>query len=231
MPSLQRLIDRLGVPITNQRLLTAALTHSSFLNEHPEESDLMSSERLEFLGDALLNYLAGVLVFERYPTCGEGDLSELRAILVRTSTLAELARELDLGAHVRLTKGEVHSGARNRPALLADTFEALVAAIYFDGGIDVLRTFILPLWEARLAQVNLKALRMDYRSMLQERIQSERAITPRYIVVAEAGPEHDRRFTVEVMVGAEKLGMGQGHSKQLAGQAAAQAALLHLDSQ
>ncbi len=231
MPSLQRLIDRLGVPIANQRLLTAALTHSSFLNEHPEESDLLSSERLEFLGDALLNYLAGALVFERYPECGEGDLSELRAILVRTTTLVDFARGLDIGSHVRLTKGEEQSGARNRSALLADIFEAVVAAMYLDSGIETVRAFMLPMWYARLEQVNLKALRMDYRSILQERIQSERGITPRYMTIAEHGPVHNREYTIEVVVGTESLGTGQGHSKQAAGQAAAQAALQFLDSQ
>jgi ribonuclease III len=229
VPQLQRLIDRLGVPITNQRLLIAALTHSSFLYEHPQENDLMSSERLEFLGDALLNYLAGVLVFERFPDASEGTLSELRALLVKTTTLAEIARDLEIGTYLRLTKGEERSGARDRTALLADSLEAVVAAIYLDGGIEKVQLVILPYWNIRLEGVNVNALRVDYRSVLQERIQAEQGITPRYVVVAESGLEHRREYTIEVLVGTQRLGVGQGHSKQIAGQAAAQAALQFLD--
>jgi ribonuclease III len=228
--AVQRLINRLGVPLGDQRLLTAALTHSSFLYEHPEDTQPMSSERLEFLGDAVLNYLAGVLVFERFPQSGEGALTELRALLVRTTTLADIARELELGSYLRLARGEERSGARNRTSLLADSLEAVLAAIYLDGGMEHVKHVIMPFWEARLAQVNPNALRVDYRSMLQERIQAERGVTPRYRMVAEQGPEHQREYTIEVLVGDQRLGVGQGHSKQAAGQAAAEAALYYLDA-
>ncbi|MDZ4719092.1 MAG: ribonuclease III [Roseiflexaceae bacterium] len=229
MPSLNKLIERLGIPVHNQRLFLAALTHSSFLNEHPQEGDLMSNERLEFLGDAVLNYVAGALVFERFPDRGEGDLSELRATLVRTSSLAAFARNFDLGAYIRLNKGEEAGGARKREALLADTFEALIAAVYLDSGMETVRVLALPLFEQRLESVNPNALRLDYRSMLQERIQAERGITPLYITIAERGPDHKREYTIEVLCGQERLGIGEGHSKQAAAQAAAQAALMYLD--
>jgi ribonuclease III len=228
--ALERLVEQIGVPISNIALLRSALTHSSFLNENPAERDLVSGERLEFLGDAILNYLAGVLVFERFPERGEGDLSELRAGLVRTTTLATFARQLDLGRYVRLTRGEEASGARTRPALLADLFEAVIAAIYLDQGVDAVRQVMAPLWEQQLASVNMQLLRHDYRSVLQERIQAERGITPRYSMVAETGPDHRREYTIEVLIGDQRMGLGQGHSKQAAAQAAAQAALQALDT-
>jgi ribonuclease-3 len=230
VPALTKLIERLGTPVANQLLLKSALTHSSFLNEHYEEHDLMSSERLEFLGDAVLSYLAAALVFERFPGRGEGDLSELRTMLVRTATLADFARSFDMGAYVRLSRGEESSGARQRDALLADIFEAVVAALYLDSGVETVRAFVLPLFEQRLASVDLQRLRMDYRSVLQERIQAQHGITPRYVTIAERGPDHQREYTIEVLIGQERLGIGQGHSKQAAAQAAAQAALQHLDT-
>lgn len=190
----------------------------------------MSNERLEFLGDCILNYIAGALVFERFPQRGEGDLSELRAVLVRTSALATFARMFDLGAYLRLNKGEDAHGARNREALLADTFEAVIAALYLDSGIETVRSLILPLFEQRLLSVNPNALRLDYRSMLQERIQAERGITPRYTTIAERGPDHQREYTIEVFCAEQRLGTGTGHSKQAAAQAAAHAALMYLDS-
>jgi ribonuclease-3 len=229
MSSLNKLIARLGVPVRNERLFLAAITHSSFLNERPQEGDLMSNERLEFLGDCILNYIAGALVFERFPDRGEGDLSELRATLVRTSSLAAFARQFDLGSYIRLSKGEETGGARKREALLADTFEALIAAVYLDSGLEAVRTLIVPIFEQRLETVNPNALRLDYRSMLQERIQAERSITPRYITIAERGPDHQRQYTIEVLCGEQRLGIGEGHSKQAAAQMAAQAALHYLD--
>jgi ribonuclease-3 len=191
----------------------------------------MSSERLEFLGDGILNYLAGALVFERFPERGEGDLSELRAALVRTSALANFARSFDLGAYLRLSRGEESSGARTREALLADTFEALLAALYLDGGLECVRAFVMPLFERQLATINPNALRLDYRSMLQERIQAQRGVTPRYVTTGEQGPDHRREYTIEVLYGDVSLGVGQGHSKQAAAQAAARAALAQLDAQ
>jgi ribonuclease-3 len=150
--SVDELSARLGVTFSDQRLLEQALTHSSFLNEHVEERmHLDSNERLEFLGDAIINFLAARLVFERFPDAGEGELTAWRTALIRTETLASFAQRYNLGAYVLLARGEESSGARQRPALLADTFEAVIAALFLDQGLNAVRTFLLPLFEAELA--------------------------------------------------------------------------------
>src|SRR5215211_2765060 len=154
MPSLDRLQQHLGIVFTDLRLLQSALLHRSFLHEHPDQGvGLIDIERLEFLGDAILTYLAATLLFDRYPDRGEGALTSLRAALVKTTTLAEFARDLGLGNFIRLSKGEEQSGARARNALLADTFEAVVAAIYLDKGIEVAQQFVIELFELQLAQI------------------------------------------------------------------------------
>jgi ribonuclease-3 len=230
VPSLDRLQEQLGITFTDPRLLESALAHRSFLHEHPEQGiGLIDNERLEFLGDAILTYLAATLLFERYSDRGEGALTALRSALVKTATLAEFARDLGLGAYIRLSKGEEQSGARSRAALLADTFEALVAAIYLDKGIEGAQRFATGLFEERIAQIEHHGLALDYKSQLQQRIQAERNITPRYQVVAEAGQDPHREYTIEVRAGDVPLGHGQGPSKQAAAQAAARAALEHLD--
>jgi ribonuclease-3 len=190
----------------------------------------MSSERLEFLGDSVLNYLTADFLFARFPAANEGELTALRAALIKTPTLASLARDLDLGAYLRLSKGEELSGARARSALLADTFEALLAAIYLDGGLAAAQTFLAPLIERQVALIASHGLTLDYKSQLQRRVQAERNITPRYRVVAAEGPEHRREYTIEVLIGEERLGLGKGHSKQAAAQAAAETALAALDA-
>jgi ribonuclease-3 len=226
MPSLDTLIARLGVSFSNQRLLRSALVHRSFLHEHPEQAnDLASNERLEFLGDAIANYTAATLVFERFPERGEGDLTVLRAALINTSTLAGFARSFGLGAYIRLSKGDDASQGRERDTLLADTFEALVAAIALDSGLAAAQAFLMPLFEQELEHIQAYGLPLDYKSRLQQRIQAERNITPRYHTVSVSGPEHRREFVIEVLAGDEHLGIGRGLSKQAAAQAAAQAAL------
>ncbi|HEX9372007.1 MAG TPA: ribonuclease III [Roseiflexaceae bacterium] len=231
MPSLDTLQARLGVRFADAQLLRSALVHRSFLHEHPDQGiGLLDGERLEFLGDAILNYLAATLLFERYPERGEGQLTGMRSALVKTTTLAAFARDLGLGAYVRLSKGEEQSGARDRDALLADTFEALVAAIYLDQGLETARTFVCLLFEQQLARIESHGLALDYKSQLQQRIQAERNITPRYKVVAEQGQDPRREYTIEVLAGNIRLGTGHGHSKQAAAQAAAQVALEQLDN-
>jgi len=220
------LSGRLGVAFSDQRLLEQALTHSSFLNERVEERmHLDSNERLEFLGDAIINFLAARLVFERFPDAGEGELTAWRTALIRTETLASFAQRYNLGAYVLLARGEESSGARQRPALLADTFEAVIAALFLDQGLNAVRTFLLPLFEAELASLPDRTLPVDYKSKLQARIQAERRVTPRYHEIDRSGPEHRPEFTVEVRAGEERLGTGKGPSKQAAEQAAARAAL------
>lgn len=227
MPSLAQLIERIGVPINNPQLIKAAVTHRSFRNERHLEPDLESNERLEFLGDAILSFCATRLIFQRFPTFSEGQMTEIRAALVRASALADLARSFDLGAFLRLSRGEESSGARTREALLADTFEALLGAIFLDGGLAAVEQFLLPLLEQRLEGVDPNDL-LDARSVLQERVQSERGITPRYTTIATRGPEHRRAYTVAVYAGEQLLGVGEGLGKQAAAQVAARVALAHL---
>jgi ribonuclease III len=229
VPSLDTLQTRLGLRFADAKLLRSALVHRSFLHEHPEEGvGLTDGERLEFLGDAILNYLAGTLLYDRFPSRGEGELTGLRSALVRTATLAGFARDLGLGAYIRLSKGEEINGARERDALLADTFESLIAAIYLDQGLETARVFVNLLFEQQIEAIEAHGLALDYKSRLQQRIQAERNVTPRYHVVAEHGQDPRREYTIEVLAGDVRLGAGQGPSKQAAAQAAAQAALEQL---
>lgn len=229
MPALTKLIHRLGATFKDQRLLQSALIHRSFAHERPDQVvGLLDSERLEFLGDAIVNLVAAAMVFERFPAYGEGDLTIFRSALIRTGTLAGFARELGLGGYIRLSKGEDASGARNRDALLADMFESLVAAIYLDQGLDAARMFLTPLFDRQIERIAAHGLELDYKSRLQERIQAQMNSTPRYRTVAVTGPDHQRDITVEVLINGASMGVGQGPSKQAAAQAAAQAALERL---
>ncbi|MDW8145297.1 MAG: ribonuclease III [Roseiflexaceae bacterium] len=228
---LDELCKRLNVTFSDQRLLQQALTHSSFLNERVEERlSFSSNERLEFLGDAIVNFLATKLVFERFPAAGEGDLTAWRSALIRTETLASFARRYELGSYVLLARGEELSGARQRPALLADAFEAVVAAIFIDQGLDAVQQFLLPLFEEALATLQQRGLPVDYKSKLQARIQAERGITPRYRMVERSGPEHQPEFTFEALAGDKSLGRGRGSSRQAAEQDAARVALDRLEN-
>jgi ribonuclease-3 len=230
MPSLERLQTRLGINFNDERLLQSALAHRSFLHEHPEQAiGLADSERLEFLGDSILNHLAATLLFARFPDHGEGQLTGLRSALVKTGTLARFARDLGLGWYIRLSKGEDRSGAREREALLADTFEALVAAIYLDQGLEAAGRFVNGLFEQQLARIEQHGLELDYKSQLQQRVQATRNITPRYHMLAETGQDPQREYTIEVLAGDEQLGVGVGPSKQAAAQKAARVALEQLD--
>lgn len=232
MSATDRLLDRLGVTLRDQRLLRVALVHRSFLNEHPErEPDLESNERLEFLGDSVVNVVAAALVYERFPSYSEGELTNVRTALINTTALAGLARRFELGRYLRVGRGEERSGARERDSMLADGFEAVVAAIYLDGGFEAARAFLAPLFAELLAELAAQGRRLDYKSMLLARIQAERSVTPRYQVLAVEGPEHRPEITVEVVADDERLALGRGPSKQAATQAAAQAALARLDAE
>lgn len=211
-------------------LLEQALTHRSFLNEQEDES-LRHNERLEFLGDAVLDFIVARVLFLRYPDMPEGDLTRLRSALVRTQTLAEIARKLDLGAYLRMSKGEDMSGGRDRRALLCDAFEGLVGALYLDQGIDVVSNFVTPLLMPLVDHILAEGLHIDARSKLQEWSQSFQGETPIYVVIDEAGPDHEKEFTMEVMIGEQVVGTGTGRSKQLAAQAAARNALHSLESE
>lgn len=216
----------LGYTFKNIDLLQSALMHRSFVHEH-HDTRMPSNERLEFLGDALLNFITGQFLFHTYPEMGEGQLTNARSALVQTATLADLARRFGLGGYVRLSKGEERAGARKRDNLLADTFEAVLAAIALDSDWQTARDWVLPLLKAEME--NGATERVDYKSDLQRRIQGQINITPAYREVSVTGPDHDREWTIQVLAGEVLLGVGVGRSKPSASQAAARNAMEALD--
>lgn len=227
---LRELEARLQVDVTDYTLLQRALTHRSYLNESQEEG-LEDNERLEFLGDAVLDFVVGAYLYERFPRMDEGELTALRAALVRTRTLAGFARDLDLGRSLRLGLGEAGSGGRDRTPTLCAAFEAVVGAVYLDQGLDAVKELTARLMEPALQEILEKSLHKDAKSEFQVWAQGERNITPSYQVVAEEGPDHAKTFTVEVLLEDEVWGKGQGRSKQAAAQAAAADAIARVERQ
>ncbi len=211
----------------NPTLLTHALTHRSYLNEHPEVEP-EDNERLEFLGDAVLDFVVANWLFRRHPDFNEGRLTSIRAALVRAEKLSELANQIGLGEHLRLGKGESGSGGRTRQTLLADAFEALIGALYLDQGIRAVQSWLAPLIKDEIETIITAQGDRDAKSALQEWSQALRRITPHYHTVGETGPDHAKQFTVAVFIGEEEVGRGEGPSKQSAAQAAAANALQRL---
>ncbi|MGH2593589.1 MAG: ribonuclease III [Anaerolineae bacterium] len=205
-------------------LLERALTHRSYLNEHLELA-LDDNERLEFLGDAVLDFVTGAWLYNRFPEMREGRLTSLRAALVKTDALAAFALRIGLDGRLRLGKGEAESGGRGRISLLADAFEAVLGALYLDQGLGAVREFLERLLPEEVERILAEESDRDAKSMLQEWSQAEYGITPRYRTVSEEGPDHAKLFTVEVRIGDRVVGRGEGLSKQLAAQAAASDAL------
>lgn len=205
-------------------LLERALTHASYANEHSDET-ISDNERLEFLGDAVLDFIAGAWLFEKFPDYDEGRLTSVRAALVRVGTLAQFAREVGLPEHLRLGKGEIDTGGRERANILGDAFEALLGALYLDQGIEAVRAYVVPLLERATSDILQANLDRDAKSRLQEWSQGVLGVTPRYKLIATEGPDHARMFTVEVRLGDRVAGIGRGTSKQMAEQLAAGEAL------
>jgi ribonuclease-3 len=220
---LEAIQERIGYGFRDRRLLLCALTHPSYVNEHPDEGP--DNQRLEFLGDAALGFTVALWIFRRYPDFEEGEMTRLRAALVREETLAGFAAQLGLGPLLRLGRGEEEGGGRDRQANLGDAFEAVVGSLYLDGGPApverLVHRLIAPAAEAILAA----EADQDAKSRLQEWAQAELALTPRYRIVGQSGPDHDKTFTAEVLLGREVAGRGHGHSKQAAERAAALEAL------
>lgn len=217
---------RLGLMFKDNLVLNRALTHRSFLNEHPEAME--DNERLEFLGDAVLDFVVGAWLYNRYPEMREGDLTRMRSALVHTEQLAEFARSIQLGGVMRLGRGEAQGGGRDRSAILCDTFEALIGALYLDQGIDAVRRFISDLLSEAADWILANRKNEDSKSMLQEWAQSQGYPAPRYHTLNTSGPDHSKIFEVEVEIAGEVFGSGQGHSKLVAAKAAAQNALIKL---
>lgn len=220
----EELAKGLGLSFADKELLEQALVHRSYLNENPD-FPLPSNERLEFMGDSVLGLVVTEELYRRFPQGSEGELTHLRAALVRGVTLARWAKRLGLGESLLLGRGEEASGGRQRPANLANAMEALLGALYLDQGMEAVRALVVPLLEEEVAQHWPRGLEKDAKSSLQELAQARWQLTPTYCTVAAEGPEHSRRFTVEVLVGDQVLAQGQGASKQQAQQAAARAAL------
>jgi ribonuclease-3 len=217
----------LGLSFFDKTLLRRALTHRSYLNENPDYP-LEDNERLEFLGDAVLDFITGEYLYHHFPEMPEGRLTNLRSALVRTESLADFAGSLKLGEHLFLGRGEDDSGGRRRAAILCDAYEALIGALYLDQGIEKTRTFALTHLEPALEEVLATDSEKDPKSQLQEITQSEYQLTPTYRTVKEEGPDHAKEFTIEAVIGNRAYGTGKGFSKQNAAQAAAQAALDNL---
>ena len=221
---LRPLETAIGLNFAKPQLLLDALTHRSYVYEHAGPH-IASNERLEFLGDAVLSIVASDLLYRKFPSASEGELTNLRASLVRASALATFARDLDLGAYLRLGRGEEVTGGRSRELLLARAMEALIGAVYLDAGMRTTESFLEPRLIAELDRVTSRHHLKDDKSLLQELAQAQLSVTPTYRLVEQSGPSHERTFVVDVLLGDRVAGRGQGASKRHAEQAAARAAL------
>ena len=214
----------LAINFNNQELLSEALTHSSYANEN-QNFGLSSNERMEYLGDAVLGLVVGEDVFLKYSDLTEGDMTKLRAYLVKQDTLAIVAKRLELGSYLSLGKGEEISGGREKKANLARAFEAVIAAIYLDQGLEVVRKFIWKLIKSDMEYAINNGVISDYKSRLQEFVQSTSSVPPTYHLIEQTGPDHDRTFTVEVRSDDKVLAKGIGKTKKSAETEAAKLAL------
>ncbi|MBI4035101.1 MAG: ribonuclease III [Candidatus Chisholmbacteria bacterium] len=208
-------------------LLTLALTHRSYLNEHPKVSQ--SNERLEFLGDAVLELITSQYLFENFPHHSEGQLTAIRAALVKTTTLAQVAQTLELGNHLRLSHGEDQSGGRSNPALLANTLEAVIGALFLDQGLTAAQNFVTTHLLPLLPAIINRQLYQDPKSLLQEKAQARGFPPPVYKVTTATGPDHRKEFIVQVIINHRVSGQGTGKTKQAGEAAAAQAALVKFE--
>lgn len=215
---------KLQIKFQNQGLLKNALIHRSYLNEKQKEN-LQSNERLEFLGDSVLSLVTSTYLYQKYPQDPEGVLTNYRSSLVKTQTLAKVAKTLNLGQFLFLSKGEEESDGRENLSLLADTMEAIIGAIYLDQGFLSCQNFISVFLFPLLPEIIQKGEYRDYKSSLQEYLQAKGKISPLYKVLQTLGPEHAKTFRVGVYCQKENLGEGSGHSKQIAQQEAAKFAL------
>ena len=222
---MKTLETKLGYQFQNPKLLDHALTHSSYANEHHLGS-ISSNERLEFLGDSVLGMIVADHLYRTFPDLPEGDLTRIRANLVCEGSLVLVAKEWDLGRYLKLGKGENACGGRSRPSILADAVEAVLAAVFLDGGLehdrDIIQRFLLD----RMEQVN-RASR-DHKTYLQELVQRKSGQVLSYELIGESGPDHNKTFQMQVLLNGQPIGQGTGHSKKEAEQAAANAAIERL---
>lgn len=215
--------SKLGYTFHDRRLLENALMHSSYANENRARG-CTSNERLEFLGDSVLGMVTATRLYHLYPDMPEGKMSRLRAELVCEQSLHAVALELKLGDYIRLGHGEARNGGRERPSILADAVEAIIAAMYLDGGLEPARRFILDHILTGLADGQMHHV-SDYKTDLQERVQRKPGQTLEYTLCSESGPDHNKTFTMNVLLNGKEIGRGSGRTKKEAEQAAAKCAL------
>jgi ribonuclease-3 len=208
-------------------LLTRALTHRSFLNEHPDA--LEDNERLEFLGDAVLDFLVGEWLYNRFPEMEEGDLTQMRSALVQTNQLSVFTKQLEMEKAIRLGKGETKSGGNYRNTLLCDVFEAFIGALFLDRGMEEVKTFVYPLLEEAAVEIIENHKNEDPKSKLQEWAQANGYLPPKYSTINVQGPDHAKVFEIEVKINNKILGNGVAKSKQSAEKMAAQNALKQIN--
>ncbi|RJP86741.1 MAG: ribonuclease III [Desulfobacteraceae bacterium] len=221
--NLSLLETNLQYAFRSRDFLERALRHSSFVNEHPDK-EIENNERLEFLGDSVLNMVISHLLMKQFPRLNEGDLSKIRSSLVNESQLAMIARKIHLGDFIRLGKGEMNSGGQDKASILADGFEALMAAVYLDGGFDNVFEVITAHFSGLFDIIASSEENQDFKSRIQEIAQATVKLQPEYRVINESGPDHDKTFEVELVVGSISA-QGTGKSKKAAEQAAAKQAL------
>lgn len=224
MKDISGLEQTIQVSFRDIMLLHQALVHRSYLNENPD-FELGSNERLEFLGDSMLSAVVAEKLYREHPDLPEGDMTKLRSALVRGETLARISRRLNLADYLYLGRGEEAGGGRARQSILADVLEAVIGAVFLDQGFDACRSLILRLFESEIEKAVAPGLNADYKSRLQELMQSRRLDVPEYRIVSAEGPDHAREYVVEVAVGGRVMGRGKGKSKREAEKEAARAAL------
>lgn len=227
---LKQLIGKMGITFSEVELLHKALTHTSYANEFATRG-IEHNERLEFLGDAILDAIISDELFRRYPNLPEGDLSKARAAIVCEGSLAESAQALDIGPYLLLGHGENAMGGRERASILADAFEAVIGAIYLDSDIENCRTFILKYLGADLEKINSGHYNRDYKTLLQETVQKRPNQKIQYQLEDATGPDHKKVFTISVLINGEKMGIGVGKSKKEAAQKAAREALQKMNEE
>lgn len=223
MADLDFLIEKLKIKIKNKSLISQAFTHRSFLNE--SKVKIQSNERLEFLGDSILSFIVSRFLYLEYPKLPEGELTNLRSSVVKTTALSQIAKDLDLGKYLKMSHGEEEGGGRSNPSILADTFEALLGAIYIDTGFESVENILNKYLIIMITKIYKDKTYKDAKSTFQEIVQEKTKISPLYKVASEKGPDHAKEFTVAVYVNDINWGIGVGHSKQEAEQKAAMVAL------
>lgn len=216
--------EKIGYTFKNRDLLKTALSHTSYVNEVKDGSE--SYERLEFLGDSILSVIVSEYLFKNYSKLPEGELTKLRASLVCEKTLAEFSREMGIGKHMMLGRGEALCGGRDRPSILADMFEAVLAAMYLDGGMEIAKKHVLSYVVPDIKNHTVEEAFHDYKTQLQEIIQRNPEEELTYVLTGESGPDHDKKFTVEVRLNSNVIGNGTAKSKKQAEQYAAKQALI-----